>query len=575
MAGLGRSLGTLISDSSEKKSRSGKSAAESYVNDLLSRSLAGRADADKGADQEQAKSGEQTKSQSRSQTKSKANTPAKASAKTPAKAAAKASDKSAEQTTASTSVKAGGKSAASAGAKSAGKAAAGTVDAAAKQASRSSTKATAAAAADAAPEAAAPAAVQTGTSKSGTKKKAAAGRTTAAGKTAAAGKAAAAKSVAQEKSMAAQQVPAQTDVQQGADHETEAEQPQLPDSTENSAAVTAAVVSEKGHSEKTSAVSSLAREAVSAQELRDGSELSTIASSRAGFGSSAMAAVNAAGSEASDNHLVLNVKLEQLKPSAYQPRHSFDDEAIIELATSIKEHGLLEPLIVQRTDSGFFEIICGERRYRAARMLGMDAIPCLVRDVVDEKAYAIALIENIQRENLNPVELAIAFDQMMQECGMTQEEVARSVCKSRSAVANYLRVLKLEDEAMAALRAGQIDLGHAKVLLSLSGTAQSEACQVVIERGLSVRATESFVKEFAKKIAARQAEEAKSSPSEGEALKDLNFQALEKTLNMRMRGPRAKFKTGRGGKGKLTLSYEDEHELFALLTMLGLQPHND
>ena len=553
MAGLGRSLGTLISDSSEKKSRSGKSAAESYVNDLLSRSLAGRADADKGADQDQAKSGEQTKSQSRSQTKSKA----KATAKAPVKSAAKASDKTAEKATASTSVKAGGKSAASAGAKSAGKAAAGAVDAAAKPASRGSTKA--AAVADAAAEAVAPAAVQAGTSKSGSKKKAAAGRTTAAGKTDAAGKAAAAKGVAQEKSMAAQQVHAQTDVQQGADHETEAE---LPDSAESSAAVT-------------SAVSTLAREAVSAQELRDGSELSTIASSRAGFGSSAMAAVNAAGSEASDNHLVLNVKLELLKPSAYQPRHSFDDEAIIELATSIKEHGLLEPLIVQRTDSGFFEIICGERRYRAARMLGMDAIPCLVRDVVDEKAYAIALIENIQRENLNPVELAIAFDQMMQECGMTQEEVARSVCKSRSAVANYLRVLKLEDEAMAALRAGQIDLGHAKVLLSLSGTAQSEACQVVIERGLSVRATESFVKEFAKKIAARQAEEAKSSPIEGEALKDLNFQALEKTLNMRMRGPRAKFKTGRGGKGKLTLSYEDEHELFALLTMLGLQPHND
>ncbi|MCK0525490.1 ParB/RepB/Spo0J family partition protein [Anaerobiospirillum sp. NML120449] len=570
MAGLGRSLGTLISDSSEKKSRSGKSAAESYVNDLLSRSLAGRADADKGADQEQAKSGEQTKSQSRSQAKSKANTPAKATAKAPVKSAAKSSDKTAEKATASNSVKAGGKSAASAGAKSAGKAAAGAVDADAKPASRSSTKA--AAVADAAAEAVAPAAVQAGTSKSGSKKKAAAGRTTAAGKTDAAGKASAAKGVAQEKTMAAQQVPAQTDVHQGADHETDAE---LPDSAESSAAVTAAVVSEKAHSEKTSAVSSLAREAVSAQELRDGSELSTIASSRAGFGSSAMAAVNAAGSEASDNHLVLNVKLELLKPSAYQPRHSFDDEAIIELATSIKEHGLLEPLIVQRTDSGFFEIICGERRYRAARMLGMDAIPCLVRDVVDEKAYAIALIENIQRENLNPVELAIAFDQMMQECGMTQEEVARSVCKSRSAVANYLRVLKLEDEAMAALRAGQIDLGHAKVLLSLSGTAQSEACQVVIERGLSVRATESFVKEFAKKIAARQAEEAKSSPSEGEALKDLNFQALEKTLNMRMRGPRAKFKTGRGGKGKLTLSYEDEHELFALLTMLGLQPHND
>lgn len=279
---------------------------------------------------------------------------------------------------------------------------------------------------------------------------------------------------------------------------------------------------------------------------------------------------------ASDDHLVLNINLEMLKPSTYQPRHSFDDDAIIELATSIKEHGLLEPLIVKRIDSGYYEIICGERRYRAARMLSMDSVPCLVREVVDEKAYAIALIENIQRENLNPVELAIAFDQMMHECGMTQEEVAKSVCKSRSSVANYLRMLKLEDDALAALRSGQIDLGHAKVLLSLSGNAQSEACQIVIERGLSVRATESFVKEFAKKLEARAAQEAKDqmAPSTIESSKVFNYSSYEKMLNAKLNGAKAKFKTTKGGKGKLTLSYENEQELSALLLALGLSDNN-
>lgn len=271
---------------------------------------------------------------------------------------------------------------------------------------------------------------------------------------------------------------------------------------------------------------------------------------------------------ASDDHLVLNINLEMLKPSAYQPRHSFDDDAIMELATSIKEHGLLEPLIVKRINGGYYEIICGERRYRAARMLSMPAVPCLVREVVDEKAYAIALIENIQRENLNPVELAIAFDQMMHECGMTQEEVAKSVCKSRSAVANYLRMLKLDDDALSALRTGKIDLGHAKVLLSLNGSAQSEACQVVIERGLSVRATESFVKEFIKKLEAKASEEPPTPVKTSN--KVFNYSAYEKMLNSKLQGAKAKFKTTKDGKGKLTLSYNNEQELSSLLLALGL-----
>ena len=334
-----------------------------------------------------------------------------------------------------------------------------------------------------------------------------------------------------------------------------------------------AIKSEIGYSDENE-VGALAKDVALAQSMQDAMELSYLAEN--GLNEGKVANDIELVSASSDDHLVLNVKLDMLMPSTYQPRHSFDDEAIKELATSIKEHGLLEPLIVKRIDGGKYEIICGERRYRAARMLSMASVPCLVREVVDEKAYAIALIENIQRENLNPVELAIAFDQMMQECGMTQEEVAKSVCKSRSAVANYLRVLKLEDGSLAALKAGKIDLGHAKVLLSLSGSAQNEACQIVIERGLSVRATESFVKEFAKKLEARALEEAQSNTddSTSEANRNINYTSYEKSLNAKLKGVKAKFKVSKDGKGKLTFSYDNDKQLDSLLTLLGLDQAN-
>lgn len=334
-----------------------------------------------------------------------------------------------------------------------------------------------------------------------------------------------------------------------------------------------AIKSEIGYSDENE-VGALAKDVALAQSMQDAMELSYLAEN--GLNEGKVANDIELVSASSDDHLVLNVKLDMLMPSTYQPRHSFDDEAIKELATSIKEHGLLEPLIVKRIDGGKYEIICGERRYRAARMLAMASVPCLVREVVDEKAYAIALIENIQRENLNPVELAIAFDQMMQECGMTQEEVAKSVCKSRSAVANYLRVLKLEDGSLAALKAGKIDLGHAKVLLSLSGSAQNEACQIVIERGLSVRATESFVKEFAKKLEARALEEAQSNTddSSSESHRNINYTSYEKSLNAKLKGVKAKFKVSKDGKGKLTFSYDNDKQLDSLLTLLGLDKSN-
>ena len=276
-----------------------------------------------------------------------------------------------------------------------------------------------------------------------------------------------------------------------------------------------------------------------------------------------------------DDNRIHQIALSQLNPSSYQPRDYFDDDSIKELASSIMEHGLLEPLIVKRTPEQGYEIICGERRYRAAKLAGLTELPCLVRDVVDEKAYAIALIENIQRESLNPIELAIAFEQMMQECGMTQEQVAASVGKSRSAVANYLRLTTMNEQVQEALRRGDINFGHGKLIVGFDDATQVELCELIIKKQLSVRATEEYIK---KHLSAEQRK--KRAPKQGQADKQRLKEQLrsyleqcESTLNAQLGGVVAKFSlaaSAKSTKGKLTLSYNNEQELEQLLTRLGL-----
>lgn len=275
-----------------------------------------------------------------------------------------------------------------------------------------------------------------------------------------------------------------------------------------------------------------------------------------------------------DDNRIHQIALSALNPSSYQPRDYFDDDSIKELASSILEHGLLEPLIVKRAGSGY-EIICGERRYRAAKLAGLTELPCLVRDVVDEKAYAIALIENIQRESLNPIELAIALEQMMEECGMTQEQVAASVGKSRSAVANYLRLTTMNEQVQEALRRGDINFGHAKLIVGFDDVTQLELCSIITKKQLSVRATEDYIK---KHITAEQRK--KRTPKQGQAEKQRHKEQLmahlsncEATLNAQLGGVVAKFTlatSAKNTKGKLTLSYNSEEELEALLQRLGL-----
>lgn len=572
MAGLGRGIGSLISESNNKKAKQQEQNAKTLGQSLLERSLSSPKPATDPAEP-------QSMANALAQANSQANVNAQAKADNEPPATASKSAK----TISSSSTKAKAKAATK-------KATTSKTTQAKTTAKKTSAKAKSKASQEQAPQepslvehapalATAPAPSNSPKSSKSPAKKKAANTVDATDATATADTTAAA---ASEASTGKSKVKKATTRRKA----TKDNQATLEDSKLNSSSVSSeatkgevatgtgdAIKSEIGYSDENE-IGALAKDVALAQSMQDAMELSYLAEN--GLNEGKVANDIELVSASSDDHLVLNVKLDMLMPSTYQPRHSFDDEAIKELATSIKEHGLLEPLIVKRIDGGKYEIICGERRYRAARMLAMASVPCLVREVVDEKAYAIALIENIQRENLNPVELAIAFDQMMQECGMTQEEVAKSVCKSRSAVANYLRVLKLEDGSLAALKAGKIDLGHAKVLLSLSGSAQNEACQIVIERGLSVRATESFVKEFAKKLEARALEEAQSNTddSSSESHRNINYTSYEKSLNAKLKGVKAKFKVSKDGKGKLTFSYDNDKQLDSLLTLLGLDKSN-
>ncbi len=194
---------------------------------------------------------------------------------------------------------------------------------------------------------------------------------------------------------------------------------------------------------------------------------------------------------------VIYIDIEKIAPGAYQPRKMFKDDAIKDLAVSIKEKGVLQPLIVSRNGDGSFSIIAGERRWRAAHVAGLKKIPALIKNVSSQDAIEIALIENIQREELNPLETAEAFQRLLKEFSITQEELSQKVGKDRATIANYLRILKLPDEIKTLINSESISVGHAKALLVLeSKQAQIAAARDIIKKGLNVRAAETLCKKL-------------------------------------------------------------------------------
>jgi ParB family chromosome partitioning protein len=240
--------------------------------------------------------------------------------------------------------------------------------------------------------------------------------------------------------------------------------------------------------------------------------------------------------------------------SRYQPRRAFDDESLAELAASIKSQGLMQPVVVRPRPQGGYELIAGERRWRAAQLAGLDRIPAMVRDVTDEQASAMALIENIQREDLNPLEQAAALQRLQEEFGLTQQQVADAVGKSRVAVTNLLRLLSLCPPVRDMLHDGEIEMGHARALLPLPAIDQERLARVVAAKQLSVRATEALV---------RQRQNPPRKPAEGPE-KGADTRVLERELSERIGAP-VSINQGSGNRGRLVIAFSSLDELEGIL----------
>jgi ParB family transcriptional regulator, chromosome partitioning protein len=266
----------------------------------------------------------------------------------------------------------------------------------------------------------------------------------------------------------------------------------------------------------------------------------------------------ALGSAAADAREELRqLPVDLLQRGKYQPRSHMNAEALQELADSIKAQGVVQPIVVRQLPGGSYEIVAGERRWRAAQMAGLDSIPAVVRSIPDEAAIAIALIENIQREDLNPVEEAVALQRLIDEFGMTHQQSAESVGRSRAAVTNLLRLLTLNDDVRQMLEQGKMDMGHARALLALTGNAQSQAARQVVERGLSVRETENLVR--------RQLE--RPAPPKRRGGVDPDVRALQDKLSDRL-GAKVHIAHTPKGKGRLTIDYNSLDELEGILSRI-------
>lgn len=253
----------------------------------------------------------------------------------------------------------------------------------------------------------------------------------------------------------------------------------------------------------------------------------------------------------------LFLPLSQVESCAAQPRKQFDPDALADLADSIRQHGIIQPLTVRKLQSGYYQIIAGERRWRAARMAGLRQVPVVVIEADDRKAMELAMIENLQREDLNPMEEAEGYRTLMEQYGLTQEETSQRVGKSRSAVANALRLLHLSDEVRVLVEEGKLSGGHARALVPLTAELQKKAAAVIIKDDLSVRQTELLVKKLTADKPQKPAKDAGSVDYAAEAARELSERL----------GRPCKIVTGRK-KGRLELEYYGVDDLNALLDAL-------
>ena len=250
------------------------------------------------------------------------------------------------------------------------------------------------------------------------------------------------------------------------------------------------------------------------------------------------------------------IELARIRPGKYQPRTRMDEQSLNELAQSIRSQGLLQPLVVRAVEAGGYELIAGERRWRAAQMAGLTEVPAIVREVPDDAALVMALIENIQREDLNPVEEAAGVQRLIDEFSMTHEQAADAVGRSRSATTNLLRLLRLAKPVQKMLMRGALEMGHARALLPLDGARQIEVASRVSAKGFSVRETEALVQKLLR-----------DAPARRKRKTDRDLERLEEELSGRL-GTTVEIRAGAKGRGKLVLHYSNLDHLDELLKRL-------
>ena len=262
------------------------------------------------------------------------------------------------------------------------------------------------------------------------------------------------------------------------------------------------------------------------------------------------------GSEESPRESLATLPVARIRPGRYQPRTKMDQQALAELAASIRSQGLMQPLLVRPVDRDRYELIAGERRWRAAQMAGLEEVPALIREVADDAALAMSLIENIQRENLNPMEEAAGLSRLVDEFRMTHEQAADSVGRSRSATTNLLRLLKLAKPVQEMLMEGALEMGHARALLALDGARQIEAANRVAAKHLSVREAEALVQQLLRGPAGRARKRT-----------DRDLARLEEDVSERL-GTSVEIRASRKGSGKLVVHYSSLAHLDELLRKL-------
>jgi ParB family transcriptional regulator, chromosome partitioning protein len=260
---------------------------------------------------------------------------------------------------------------------------------------------------------------------------------------------------------------------------------------------------------------------------------------------------------------IANLPIGKIETNPFQPREDFDESSLAELSQSIIEQGIIQPLTVRKMGYDKYQLISGERRYRAAKLAGIDAVPCYIRVANDEQMLEWALIENIQRENLNAIEIAISYNRLIEECSLTQDELSKRVGKNRTTVTNYMRLLKLPAEVQAALRDGSISMGHARSLINVENEAkQLVLTRKIIAEELSVREVEKLVRQLDKVLA--------PVTKPGKIALPIKFEVLKDTLQERL-NRKIEVKRTSKGKGSIVIPFKSDDDLQSIISKLGIE----